>query len=84
MLVLCTCSKRNLDGLLIACTVVSAGEIDEVFVRRVWELMREVCGDREPHKAPSYEVCLHCPLTPEDCGGRVQSEKAYQGETDEF
>jgi hypothetical protein len=65
-------------------TVVSAGEIDEVFVRRVGELMKEICGDREPHKAPSYGECLHCPLTPEDCSDRVTTEKAYTGETDEF
>jgi hypothetical protein len=38
----------------------------------------------EPHKTPSYGECQHCPVTPEDCGDRVQTEKAYQGETDEF
>jgi hypothetical protein len=51
-------------------SVVSAGEIDEVFVRQVGELMKEICGEREPHKAPSYGECLHCPLTPEDCSDR--------------
>ena len=65
-------------------TVVTADEIDEVFVKRVGELMRETCGDREPHKAPSFGECQHCPLTPEDCGDRVQTEKAYLGETSEF
>ena len=64
--------------------MVSAEEIDPVFVRRVRELMREICGYQEPHKAPSYGECLHCPLTPEDCGDRVVTERAYQGETDEF
>jgi hypothetical protein len=46
--------------------------------------MKEICGDREPHKAPSYGECLHCPLTSEDCGDRVQREQACQGEMDEY
>jgi hypothetical protein len=40
--------------------------------------------EQEPHKAPSYGECLYCPLTAEDCSDRVQTDKAYQGETDEF
>jgi hypothetical protein len=46
--------------------------------------MKEVCGEAEPHKAPSFAECRHCPITAEDCADRAGSEKVYEGETDEF
>lgn len=75
------------DGMVVYKTgysVISAGEVDEVFVKRVGELMKEVCGDAEPHKAPSFGECQFCPITPEDCVDKVEAAKAHQGETDEF
>ncbi len=65
-------------------TIITADEIDPVFIKRIGELMKEICGEDEPHKAPSYGECQHCPVTPEDCAERVQTEEAYHGETDEF
>lgn len=75
------------DGKVIYKTghsVITADEVDAVFVRRVGELMREVCGEAEPHKAPSYGECRYCSVTAEDCGDRVVAEAVYSGETDEF
>lgn len=75
------------DGMVVYKTgysLITADEIDEVFVRRVGELMKEVCGEAEPHKAPSFNECQHCPITHEDCADKVEAKKAYQGETDEF
>ena len=63
---------------------IKADEIDAVFVNRVAELMREVCGAGEPHKAPSFGECKYCPIAFEDCGDRVKMEKVHQGVTDEF
>lgn len=59
-------------------------EIDEKFVKAVGELMRMVCGEEEPHKAPSFAECQNCPITPEDCGDRAEAAKFHQGETVEF
>lgn len=64
--------------------LISAEEADEAFVRQVSDLMRVVCGEAEPHKAPSFKECKFCPIGPEDCLDRVRGESAYQGETDEF
>jgi hypothetical protein len=65
-------------------TIITADEIDPVFVKRVGELMKEVCGETEPHKAPSFGECQYCPITSEDCASRVETETVYVGETDEF
>jgi hypothetical protein len=73
------------DGMVVYKTgysVITASEIDEVFVKRVGELMKEVCGESEPHKAPSFGECQFCPLTPEDCVDKVGAAKAHQGESD--
>jgi hypothetical protein len=64
--------------------VVSAQDIDELFVRRVGELMREICSDAEPHKAPSFGECQYCPVTLDNCVDRIQTETVNQGETEEF
>ncbi len=64
--------------------VIAASEIDPVFVKRVSELMKEVCGDAEPHKAPSFGECHYCPITVEDCPDRVEANRVYLGETGEF
>jgi hypothetical protein len=48
------------------------------------DLMKEVCGEAEPHKAPSFTECQHCPITAEGCADRVVAVKVYEGETDEF
>lgn len=64
--------------------IIKPEEIDEKFVKTVGELMRIVCGEDEPHKAPSFAECQHCPITKEDCAHRVEASKVHQGETDEF
>ncbi|MCO6459273.1 MAG: PD-(D/E)XK nuclease family protein [Pirellulaceae bacterium] len=63
---------------------ILADEVDVVFVKRVAELMKTICGDEEPHKAPSFGECKFCPLTPEDCEDRVGAKMIYEGETNEF
>ena len=80
-------SGITFDGRVVYRTgsvIVPADEITPVFVKRVGELIREICGEREPHKAPSFSECQNCPVTPEDCGDRLQTDKAHVGETDEF
>lgn len=75
------------DGQVIYKTghsVILAEEVDAVFIKRVGDLMTEVCREVEPSKAPSFGECRSCPLTPEDCADRVESAVVYQGETDEF
>jgi CRISPR/Cas system-associated exonuclease Cas4 (RecB family) len=75
------------DGMVVYKTgynIIMADEIDEIFVKRVAELMKEVCGEAEPHKAPSFGECKYCPVAPEDCAERVKAEKVHLGETDEF
>ena len=64
--------------------LVNNEEIDEIFVKRLGDLLKEVCGAAEPHKAPSFGECQHCPITPEDCKERTQASKIHEGETDEF
>lgn len=65
-------------------SVITADEVDSVFVKRLSELMKEVCGEKSPRKAPSFSECQFCPITPEDCADRVVAEKVFVGETDEF
>jgi hypothetical protein len=65
-------------------SVIHPEEVDEVFVKRLGDLMKEVCGEAEPRKAPSYAECLHFPITAEDCADRSDAVNVYQGETDEF
>ncbi|MBN9121456.1 MAG: PD-(D/E)XK nuclease family protein [Planctomycetes bacterium] len=64
--------------------IIDPGEADTAFVTRVAGLMREVCGPNEPRKAPSYRECQSCPLTPDDCGDRVDTEAIFAGVTEEF
>jgi len=75
------------DGMVVYKTgysLITADEVDAVFIKRVGDLMKEVCGDSEPHKAPSFGECKYCPIAPEDCADRAQTQKVYEGETDEF
>ncbi len=65
-------------------TIIPPEEVDAVFIKRLADLMKEVCGEDEPHKAPSYAECLHCPITAEDCVDRAGAVKVYEGQTDEF
>lgn len=64
--------------------LIDANEVDAAFVTRVADLMREVCGPHEPHKAPSFGECQYCPLTPDDCGDRVETEAVYAAMIEEF
>lgn len=64
--------------------IITPDEVDHDFVDRVGELMRVVCGKTEPHKAPSYKECQYCPIAPEDCVDRVDTQKTLEGTTDEF
>lgn len=75
------------DGKVVYRTgynVITADEVDEDFIKQVGGLMKEICGDAEPHKAPSFKECKFCPLAPEDCLDRVKSEKVFEGHTDVF
>lgn len=64
--------------------IIAPEEVDAIFVKRVADLMKEVCGEAEPHKAPTFSECQHCPITVEDCADRVGAAKVFLGETDEF
>lgn len=64
--------------------IVTADEIDSEFIRRVAELLKEVCGDAEPRKAPSFGECQYCPVTSSDCADRVDTPNIHEGVTDEF
>lgn len=75
------------DGKVVYKTgysIIAADEVDAVFIRRVADLMKEICGEAEPHKAPSFGECQHCPITAEDCADRAGAVKVHQGETDDF
>lgn len=65
-------------------SIIGPEEVDATFIKRVSDLMREICGEAESHKAPSYAECQHCPITAEDCADRAGAVKVYKGETDEF
>ncbi len=65
-------------------SIIPPEEVDTIFVKRLADLMKEVCGEAEPRKAPSYAECLHCPITAEDCVDRAGAVKVYEGQTDEF
>lgn len=64
--------------------LIAPEEVDVLFSARVAEMMKEVCGDAEPRKAPNFKECEFCPLTSEDCPDRVESEVVYAGVTEEF
>ncbi|MFO0825904.1 MAG: PD-(D/E)XK nuclease family protein [Gemmataceae bacterium] len=64
--------------------LVIPDEIDREFGQRVVELLKEVCGDVEPYKAPSFSECQYCPVTRSDCVDRVEKAETHRGETDEF
>lgn len=75
------------DGKVIYKTgynLIMADEVDGIFIKRVGDLMKEICGEAEPHKAPSVGECQHCPITVEDCAERAGAVKVHQGETDDF
>lgn len=80
-------AQIRFDGKVVYKTcynIILSDEVDEQFGKRVGELMKEVCGIKEPHKAPSYSECQFCPVTAEDCPDRVEESQVYVGETDEF
>lgn len=64
--------------------IIESEEVDSAFVARVAEMMREVCGPDPPRKSPSFRECQFCPLTPDDCVDRVETEAVYAGVTEEF
>jgi len=64
--------------------LVAAEEVDAEFAARVADLMREVCGTDPPRKSPSFRECQFCPLTPDDCLDRIETEAVLVGVTDEF
>jgi hypothetical protein len=68
----------------VGCCVVRPEEIDTTFITTVSDLMKVVCGEAEPRKAPSYTECQHCSITVEDCADRAGAVRVYEGETDEF
>ena len=75
------------DGRVVYKTgysIITADEVDAVFIKRVADLMKQICGEAAPHKAPSHAECQHCPITVDDCPERARAVKVYQGETDEF
>ena len=65
-------------------SIIGSEEVDAAFIKKVSDLMKVVCGEAEPRKAPSYAECQHCPITVEDCPERAGAMKVYEGETDEF
>ncbi len=65
-------------------SIIGPEEVDALFIKKVADLMKEVCGDVEPRKAPSFQECSYCPITAEDCAERAGAVKVYMGETDEF
>jgi hypothetical protein len=75
------------DGKVVYKTgysIITADEVDAVFIKRVADLMKEICGEAEPHKAPSFTECQHCPIPAEDCAHRAEAVRVYEGETNEF
>jgi hypothetical protein len=80
-------AEVRFDGRIVYKTgysIVTADEVDAAFVKQFGELMRVVCGDDEPRKAPSFRECQFCPITSEDCPDRIKAMKVYEGETNEF
>jgi hypothetical protein len=80
-------AEVRFDGRIVYKTgysIVTADEVDGTFIKQVGELMRVVCGDEEPRKAPSFRECQFCPITSEDCPDRIKAMKVYEGETNEF
>jgi hypothetical protein len=65
-------------------SLITPEEVDAGFITLVSDLMKVICADEEPHKAPSFKECQHCPITVEDCADRAGAVKVYEGETDEF
>lgn len=65
-------------------SIVLADEVDASFIKKVGELMRVVCAEEEPRKAPSFRECQFCPICADDCPDRIKAVKVYEGKTDEF
>jgi hypothetical protein len=65
-------------------SIITPEEVDAAFIKKVVELMKVICGETPPRKAPSFTECQHCPITPEDCADRAGTVKVYEGQTDEF
>jgi hypothetical protein len=64
--------------------IIRPEQIDTDFIKMVSGLMKKICGDEEPHKAPSFKECQHCPITAEDCTSRIGKANVYEGVTEEF
>ena len=64
--------------------IIDPGEVDAAFVARAADLLKVICGPDPPRKTPSYRECQNCPLTPDDCADRVETEVVYAGVTEEF
>lgn len=80
-------SGVRFDGRIVykaGYSIVPADEVDAPFVKQVGELMRVVCGNEEPRKAPSFRECKFCPISSDDCPERIDAAKVYEGQTDEF
>ncbi len=65
-------------------SIITPEEVDTLFIKMVSDLMKQICAEDEPRKAPSFSECQHCPITVEDCPDRAGAVKVYEGETDEF
>jgi PD-(D/E)XK nuclease superfamily len=63
---------------------IPADEVDEPFVRRARDLLRQICGDKPPMASPSPGECRHCEITAEDCPVRMDGGESPEAETYEF
>jgi hypothetical protein len=48
--------------------------VDETFVTRVGSLLRLVCADTPPARAPSFRECKYCDVLPVDCPDYVPDD----------
>jgi hypothetical protein len=58
------------DGQVVYQTRTSTiltSEIDETFMNRVGQLLRMICGDIPPARAPSARECRFCDVSADDC-----------------
>ena len=46
-------------------------DLDDIFKRDLWAVVRTVGGDETPPRAPSANECAYCPIAPNLCSDRV-------------
>lgn len=79
--------ESTIEGRLVYGDVhkqIDVADLDDVFKRDLWSVVRAVGGDESPPTAPSAIECGSCPIAPNLCLDRVTDSEPVRVEHDLF